>query len=449
MARTERSGHTTTDHDFIRQWVEERGGWPARVAGTESGGDDAGLIRVDFPGYSGAGSLERIEWEEWFQKFDESELAFLHRDMTHGGNDLDRFNKLVKRSADDNDNESRTTRGRSTRTSGGARSSSSGSSSRGASSSRTSGGASSSGGGGGKRAAGSRSSESSSGSTRGGGSKSGSTSSTRSASKSGGTSSSRSSGGSSRSTTSKSGGSSSGGSSSSRPAASRSASANGSSRSSSGRSAASRSSSGNGASRSSSGKGSGAGGGARSTTRRVAAAVRDTLLGGNGNGGGPGGEMRELLKHELGDLLFAEKVFLKATKTLAKEAQDPAIKGRVEEHVRETEGHIERLNQAFRAIGEKPKAEKCEAALGLQAEHDSFKSDEKPSKTLLSAFDLGSGLRVEHYEIAAYRTAIAVATAVGERECAGILKENLKEEMAMASFLEKSALGVLKGMARA
>lgn len=179
------------------------------------------------------------------------------------------------------------------------------------------------------------------------------------------------------------------------------------------------------------------------------AAVREMLPGGNGNGASGGGEMRELLKHELGDLLFAEKVFLKATRALAREAQDPTIKGRVEEHVRETEGHIERLNQAFRSIGEKPKAEKCEAALGLQAEHDSFKSDEKPSKTLLSAFDLGSGLRVEHYEIAAYRTAIAVATAVGERECAGILKENLKEEMAMASFLEKSALGVLRGLARA
>src|SRR3954467_6311633 len=100
MAKTERSGHTTTDHDFIRSWVEERGGWPARVAGTESGGDDAGLIRIDFPGYSGAGSLERIEWEEWFQKFDDSDLAFLHRDMSHGG-DLDRFNKLVRRGTGD------------------------------------------------------------------------------------------------------------------------------------------------------------------------------------------------------------------------------------------------------------------------------------------------------------------------------------------------------------
>lgn len=409
MARTERSGHTTTDHDFIRRWVEERGGWPARVAGTESGGDDAGLIRVDFPGYSGEGSLERIEWEEWFQKFDESDLAFLHRDMSHGRGDLDRFNKLVKR---DSDSGSGSSRGRSTRSSGGSSRSGSSRSSSGSSSTRS---------GGSKSATASRSSSSSSSSR--GGSKSGSTSRT-SGSKSGSTSS-RSSGGSSRSTASR-------GSSSAKSSSGRSSSKSSSSKSSS--------RNGNGSSRS--------GGGAKSTTRKVVAAVREMLPGGNGNGGG-GSEMRELLKHELGDLLFAEKVFLKATRTLAKEAQDPAIRTRVEEHVRETEGQIERLNQAFRAIGEKPKAEKCEAALGLQAEHDSFKSEEKPSKTLLSAFDLGSGLRVEHYEIAAYRTAIAVATAVGERECAGILKENLKEEMAMASFLEKSSLGVLRGMARA
>lgn len=445
MARTERSGHTTTDHDFIRQWVEDRGGWPARVAGTESGGDDAGLIRVDFPGYSGAGSLERIEWEEWFQKFDESDLAFLHRDMSHGGGDLDRFNKLVKRGAGDNDNESRTSRGRSTRSSGGSRSSSSRSSSR-SGSGRSSGGTSTSRSGGAKRTTASRASESSSSSSSGGSKSSGSKSSSRSSGSKSGGSSSRSSGGSSRSAGSKSSSagkssssrSSAGKSSSSRSTASKSSSS-GSSRSSSGRSSGSKSSS----------SGNGSSGGAKSTARKVVAAMREMLPGGNGNGNGGAGEMRELLKHELGDLLFAEKVFLKATKTLAKEAQDPTIKGRVEEHVRETEGQIERLNQAFRAIGEKPKAEKCPAALGLQEEHDSFKSEEKPSKTLLSAFDLGSGLRVEHYEIAAYRTAIAVATAVGEKACADILKENLKEELAMASFLEKSSLGVLRGMARA
>lgn len=99
MSRTERSAHTTTDHDFIRRWVEERGGWPACVKGT-GGGDDIGMLRIDFPGYSGKDSLERIEWDDWFDKFEKENLAFLHRDMEHDDGELDRFNKLVSRGND-------------------------------------------------------------------------------------------------------------------------------------------------------------------------------------------------------------------------------------------------------------------------------------------------------------------------------------------------------------
>jgi ferritin-like metal-binding protein YciE len=160
-------------------------------------------------------------------------------------------------------------------------------------------------------------------------------------------------------------------------------------------------------------------------------------------------ELRELLKHELGDLLYAERRFETATRKMSREVANPAVKERVERHVEETKGQIERLERAFRAIGEKPKAEKCEGAIGLREEHDSFKSEEDPSKEMLEAFDLGAGLRVEHYEIAGYRAAIAVATALGEDECAGILRESLAEEEAMAEFLETNAVDVLRGLAEA
>lgn len=157
-------------------------------------------------------------------------------------------------------------------------------------------------------------------------------------------------------------------------------------------------------------------------------------------------EPKELLTHELGDLLYAERRFLTATRKMARETQTPPLRKRIEEHVRETERQIERLEKAFSAIGEKAKAEKCDAAIGLRDEHDSFKSEEKPSATILEAFDLGSGLRVEHYEIAAYRSAIAVAKALGEDECAKILKESLQEEEDMANFLEKSAPAALEAL---
>jgi hypothetical protein len=91
-----RSAQSTTDHDTIQQWVEERGGWPATVERTARGGS-AGVLRIDFPGFSGQGTLRRISWDDWFDKFDDSNLAFLYVDETPEGN-CSRFFKLVNRS---------------------------------------------------------------------------------------------------------------------------------------------------------------------------------------------------------------------------------------------------------------------------------------------------------------------------------------------------------------
>jgi hypothetical protein len=86
---------TTTDHDTIRRWAEERGGAPAEVAST-GGEARTGILRIDFPGYSGEGELRRIPWDEWFAKFDDSGLAFVYQDATAGG-ERSNFNKLVAR----------------------------------------------------------------------------------------------------------------------------------------------------------------------------------------------------------------------------------------------------------------------------------------------------------------------------------------------------------------
>jgi hypothetical protein len=83
----------TTDHDEIKAWVEERGGFPARVRASSDDGA-TGVIRVDFPGFTGDGSLERIPWDEWFQAFESSKLAFLHQEETEDGQ-ISHFNKLV------------------------------------------------------------------------------------------------------------------------------------------------------------------------------------------------------------------------------------------------------------------------------------------------------------------------------------------------------------------
>ena len=94
-----------TGREEIRRWAEERGAHPACVRGT-GGSDDIGMIRLDFPGYSGETSQEAIEWDEWFDKFDERKLGLLVQDTTARGQKSN-FNKLVSRR-----NESRSSRSR-------------------------------------------------------------------------------------------------------------------------------------------------------------------------------------------------------------------------------------------------------------------------------------------------------------------------------------------------
>lgn len=86
---------TTTNHTKIQQWAESRRGVPATVKSTGSK-KDPGVLRIDFPGFSGARSLKKISWDEWFDKFDESRLAFLYQDKTKDGKQS-RFFKLVKK----------------------------------------------------------------------------------------------------------------------------------------------------------------------------------------------------------------------------------------------------------------------------------------------------------------------------------------------------------------
>ena len=86
---------TTTKHEEIKKWAEQRGGRPASVRGTGNG-DDARLLRIDFPGGAGEDRLEPISWEEFFEKFDEKKLAFLCQDKTKDGSES-RFFKLVRR----------------------------------------------------------------------------------------------------------------------------------------------------------------------------------------------------------------------------------------------------------------------------------------------------------------------------------------------------------------
>lgn len=138
-------------------------------------------------------------------------------------------------------------------------------------------------------------------------------------------------------------------------------------------------------------------------------------------------EPRELFMHELGDMLYAEKVIEKALTTMAKEATNGELQAGFEEHREETRQQIVNLEQVFAAIGEKPQAENCPGIDGIKTEHDQFMK-EKPSKMLADMFLTGAAARVEHYEIAGYTGLVTMAQAMGEKEAVRLLQENLQQE---------------------
>lgn len=85
---------TTTSLKTIRQWAEEREGKPAIIKGSRKKG--SGLLRIDFPGYNGDDTLEKIPWDEWYEIFRENNLRFLYQEKTAEGKES-RFFKLIEK----------------------------------------------------------------------------------------------------------------------------------------------------------------------------------------------------------------------------------------------------------------------------------------------------------------------------------------------------------------
>jgi len=89
------SSKRTTDHETIRRWAEERGGKPSTVIASEEDGKP-GILRIDFPDGSGEDTLEEVSWEEFFDKFDEANLAMVYQDEKADG-ETSYFCKFVAR----------------------------------------------------------------------------------------------------------------------------------------------------------------------------------------------------------------------------------------------------------------------------------------------------------------------------------------------------------------
>jgi ferritin-like metal-binding protein YciE len=139
-------------------------------------------------------------------------------------------------------------------------------------------------------------------------------------------------------------------------------------------------------------------------------------------------EVRELLIEELRDAYSAEKQALRCMQKVLKKANSSMLREGVQLHIDQTQTQIERVEQAMEKLEVRRNRTVCEAMRGL-VEEAQREIDEQDSKGPILDLVIVAGLqRIEHYEIAAYGTAVALASAIGEEEVAGLLSETLEEE---------------------
>ena len=146
-------------------------------------------------------------------------------------------------------------------------------------------------------------------------------------------------------------------------------------------------------------------------------------------------QMKELLQDQLEDLLNAEAQLTKALPEMVNAAHHPKLKEALEKHLVQTEGHIERLKNAFGMLGEKAQSKPCKGMMGLIEEGQEViaKGKEKDELTADLAL-ITAAQKVEHYEISAYGTAKSLARLLGEIDVAKLLTHTLGEEES-ADFL--------------
>ncbi len=148
--------------------------------------------------------------------------------------------------------------------------------------------------------------------------------------------------------------------------------------------------------------------------------------------------LEELFVDLMQDVYYAEKELTKALPKMAEKVEDNDLKRAFTEHLKETEGHIKRLDQAFEMIGKPAKGKKCDAILGIIAEGEEVIKSVDDQRTLDAGL-VAAGQAAEHYEIARYGTLCAWAKLIGKPDVAELLHETLEEEKKADGLLTKIA----------
>jgi ferritin-like metal-binding protein YciE len=146
----------------------------------------------------------------------------------------------------------------------------------------------------------------------------------------------------------------------------------------------------------------------------------------------------DLTVHFLRDLYYAERQILRALSKMQRAAQSPKLKEAFTKHREQTEHHVERLQQAFEAMGTRARGHTCEAINGIIEEGEEI-LEEFPKGPVLDAALLANAQAVEHYEMARYGSAIAWAKASGKDNVAKLLEETCAEEKQTDQLLNQLA----------
>ena len=137
--------------------------------------------------------------------------------------------------------------------------------------------------------------------------------------------------------------------------------------------------------------------------------------------------MDDLLLHGLKDIYYAENQIVKALPKMAKSCQSQELRRAFEQHLTQTEEHVQRLEESFQTLGVEPKGKVCKGMKGLIEEAEEF-LQEKPGPDVIDAGLISLAQRVEHYEIAGYGSCRTYCDELGEKELARTLQKTLDEE---------------------
>jgi ferritin-like metal-binding protein YciE len=150
--------------------------------------------------------------------------------------------------------------------------------------------------------------------------------------------------------------------------------------------------------------------------------------------------LQDLFLDELRDLYDAEKQLIKALPKMAKKTSSQELRAALESHLEETRTHVDRLEQAFELLDEKPRGKHCAGIAGIVEEASEMLGEDVEAGAL-DAGIIAGGQRAEHYEMAAYGSVMAWAKALGHEEIATLLSDTLNEEKAADAKLTALAEG--------